>query len=515
MLNIEKLIFISCMLIFVWVGYLLGGIKIGIFIAGYSAVLLLLITFVYSMVKRELADISKSVSEIQTLESDVGKLQSNRTILNKMIDIIQNQAGVYAGLAKNYSRTKVNLNTVANELTDAQTSVAQKVRTIESKVVDLSELVNEFINNANFVKEKGAKTEESAINCFDKSVECGSAISENIEKIQVIGSTSQEIVDIMSELVTYGQEMRRSVANIMEIADQTNLLALNAAIEAARAGDSGRGFAVVADEVRKLAEKTNIFASEIDDSIKKLYSRTDEMSEKVNTNAELVSDAVSTNMGSGVMMLEIRENSEEIVGVAREFSTSMADQLTKLGDIASLIDNINNENVVAVTFVDDSLEMGNTLLNFTKEMEDNTKVFEKNVGDFFEFNNTLRTGYAEMDSQHASLVGMINELYKAFENNKDKALIGKILTDLLDYTMVHFQYEESMMDKFNYSFRDAHLKMHEDFRVKMEKTYTKFINGENINGFVLLDFLSDWLTAHIQKVDKEYAKELIKAGIKA
>ncbi len=502
------------MLIFAGIGVYLGGIKIGIFTVVYSVFIYVFILVVYGRVRKELDSVAHYVEGLETLSGDVEEATSKRRILACVMEMIQQQAGSYKGLAKSYVRTKLSLTTAADDLTQSQQHVVEKVNSVECKVKELSQVIAEFMETSERVRLQSLKAEQSAVDCLDKSLECGKSTSSNIELIKVIGETAEQIVEVMAEFLTYGEEMRLSVSNIMQIADQTNLLALNAAIEAARAGESGRGFAVVADEVRKLAEKTNTFASDIDDVIKKLYTRTDDMSVKVNRNAELVSEAISSNMNTGVLILEIKEHTDEIVGISQEFTNDMNQQIGKLEGIANLIGVINDENCIAVSHVDTSLKMGEALMNITDSMANTANKFENNIGAFFEFDKKLFTDFKEIDRQHGRLIELINNLYTAFSNNDSRDTVGKILSELLDYTVTHFKYEESMMEKAKYPKVAEHMKMHESFIAKIQAEYDKFNHGENINGLLVLDFLRDWLITHIMKVDKEYAKYLIDAKIK-
>ncbi len=75
------------------------------------------------------------------------------------------------------------------------------------------------------------------------------------ETCGVIGQASSykmKLAGSMDEMSKAGEETRKIIKTIDEIAFQANLLALNVAVEAARAGEAGAGFAIVADEVRKI-----------------------------------------------------------------------------------------------------------------------------------------------------------------------------------------------------------------------------------------------------------------------
>lgn len=107
----------------------------------------------------------------------------------------------------------------------------------------------------------------------------------------------------------------------------------------------------------------------------------------------------------------------------------------------------------------------------------------------------LRTGIGKIDSQHETLVDLINLLESEQHCDKEKTL-----TALYAYVDLHFKYEEALMRLNGYPFYEQHKRLHVFFLEKIEQSSrNKRGDCEEIR-----HFLCDWLLNHIGKSDQDY-----------
>lgn len=131
---------------------------------------------------------------------------------------------------------------------------------------------------------------------------------------------------------------------------------------------------------------------------------------------------------------------------------------------------------------------------------------------YLEWSSELNTGIGIIDSQHQRIVEYINMLHVAI-GTKNPKQVGEVLDELVDYTMSHFAFEESLMEQAGYPFLVAHKRVHALFSKRVNEFQSRFNLGEDVSE-ELLSTLTRWLVNHIRRDDADYAP-VVKQGMGA
>jgi hemerythrin len=85
--------------------------------------------------------------------------------------------------------------------------------------------------------------------------------------------------------------------------------------------------------------------------------------------------------------------------------------------------------------------------------------------------------------------------------------ISWLLNELVDYTISHFGFEESLQEEAKYPFLTSHKKVHELFTKRIADFQQRAERGEDvIKG--LNSLLVTWLFNHIKRDDNDYVESV-------
>ncbi len=115
------------------------------------------------------------------------------------------------------------------------------------------------------------------------------------------------------------------------------------------------------------------------------------------------------------------------------------------------------------------------------------------------------TGIDVIDSQHKRIVHYINQIddLHVVHPLRPDPEVGRVINELVDYTMSHFAFEESLMADSGYDFLNAHKNVHHNFTIRVAEFQKRYKNGENIV-YELQGLLVSWLANHIANEDINY-----------
>ncbi|WP_075184594.1 bacteriohemerythrin [Teredinibacter haidensis] len=122
----------------------------------------------------------------------------------------------------------------------------------------------------------------------------------------------------------------------------------------------------------------------------------------------------------------------------------------------------------------------------------------------------LELGIPVIDSQHQRIVDYINTVSDAHKSHRTNDVFS-VLDELVDYTLSHFAFEESLMEESGYPFLNAHKKVHRLFARRVASFQQRAKAGDDITE-ELLHVLKAWLVNHIKCDDRDYSA-VVKANM--
>jgi len=111
-------------------------------------------------------------------------------------------------------------------------------------------------------------------------------------------------------------------------------------------------------------------------------------------------------------------------------------------------------------------------------------------------------GEPSLDAEHKHIIGILNEMFEAVERGSDHEILKSALDRLVQYTLVHFNHEEEVMQEHDYPDLQRHKALHDRLR---KRTIDLRQHITLVTGHDMLFFLKEWWIGHIQGEDKKYS----------
>lgn len=135
----------------------------------------------------------------------------------------------------------------------------------------------------------------------------------------------------------------------------------------------------------------------------------------------------------------------------------------------------------------------------------------------FKWKESYRVNVKEIDEQHRKLFELALKVYDILTlgdnyDHYDEIMI--IVEELKNYTIYHFECEEELMEKYDFSELEEHKLQHKAFIDKVN-SFSESDIDEKQNKVIMemIFFVADWIEKHILKSDHRYKELLNSKGI--
>lgn len=124
------------------------------------------------------------------------------------------------------------------------------------------------------------------------------------------------------------------------------------------------------------------------------------------------------------------------------------------------------------------------------------------VNDSIEWNQDLEIGIPFVDSDHRTLVKLLNQIQTCVSDNEEALTLGSVFNALDDYVGLHFQREEKLQELTGFPDFQAHKKEHDEFLSRLHGVRDRFkADPERVSMADVARLLGDWFANHIATQD--------------
>jgi hemerythrin len=123
-----------------------------------------------------------------------------------------------------------------------------------------------------------------------------------------------------------------------------------------------------------------------------------------------------------------------------------------------------------------------------------------------EWSDELCMGVKQIDDQHRELIRIANVLMKAVSLGRDERVLTNVIKRLREYTVFHFNSEESLMEDVRYPERGDHMNEHRRLKQNVKDYQRILYKKEAISPEEIFIFIRGWLLEHILTSDRELAR---------
>lgn len=241
--------------------------------------------------------------------------------LHIIIDGVQKQCDVLNETTDySYKQTEEAISSVMQidktiqAIADTSTAQAQNAVSAGESVSEMGDMIERTDEQVDALTD----TTHTMSDASNQAKEILNELNENMRKVREAVRT---VSDQTSQTHVSVQEVGKMTEVITDIATQTTLLSLNASIEAARAGEQGKGFAVVASEIQQLAEQSNKAASEIQETLHKLWEDSDSSVATMNEVEKIIQEQDEKIANTNAIFQNVEDNIENSISGIKEIKT--------------------------------------------------------------------------------------------------------------------------------------------------------------------------------------------------